>query len=93
MPIVSTDDVRPGERAEFWEDLVSRHVTPMCIKPSGPQGFHGRVEAKLIGGLGVAEVSGTGMCAAHGRRHVATARDYVYAAGMNLAGEARISSR
>lgn len=93
MPIVSTDDVRPGERAEFWEDLVSRHVTPVCIEPSGPQGLHGRVEAKLIGGLNVAEVSGRGMRAAHGRQHVATARDHVYAACVNLAGEARISSR
>lgn len=93
MPIVSTDEVRPRERAEFWEDLVSRHVTPVCIEPRGPQGICGRVEAKLIGGLGVAEVSGRGMRAAHERRHVATARDHVYAACVNLAGEARISSR
>lgn len=93
MTIVSTDDVRPAERVEFWEDLVSRHITPVCIEPSAPQGLHGWVQAKLIGGLGVAEVSGRGMRASHGRRHIARARDHVYSACVNLAGEARISSR
>lgn len=93
MLSMTTDSVLPHERAEFWSDLVSRHVTPMRIEPTSAQLLRGHVEARVIGDLGVARVSGAGVHALHTRAHVARAGDHRYAACVHLAGEARITRR
>ena len=61
MISMTTDSVLPRERAEFWTDLVSCHVTPMCIEPAGEQPLRGEVQVRVIGDLGVAQVSGRGV--------------------------------
>lgn len=93
MISMTTDSVRPKERGEFWTDLVSRHVTPMRIEPTGKQPLRGEVQARVIGDLGVAQVRGRGIHAAHGRREVARTRDHLYAACVHIGGAARISRR
>jgi AraC-like DNA-binding protein len=90
MIAMTTDSVRPSERAEFWADLVSRHVTPMCIEPAGTQPLRGEIQAQVIGGLGVAQVSGRGVHASHTRAQIARTRGHLWAACMHLEGEARI---
>jgi len=93
MISMTTDSVLPRERAEFWTDLVSRHVTPMCIEPAGEQPLSGEVQVRVIGGLGVAQVSGRGVHASHTRVQIARARGHLYAACVHLDGEARIGRR
>jgi AraC family transcriptional regulator, positive regulator of tynA and feaB len=93
MVSVTTDGIPPRERAEFWADLVSRHVTPMLIEPAGKLALHGEIQARLIGGLGVARVSGRGVHALHTGAQIARARGHVYAACVHLEGEARITRR
>ena len=93
MVSVTTDSIPTRERAEFWADLVSRHVTPMQIEPAGKLALHGEIEARFIGDLGVAQVSGVGVRALHTRAHIARARGHVHAACVHLEGEARISRR
>jgi AraC family transcriptional regulator, positive regulator of tynA and feaB len=93
MSSITTDSVLPGERAEFWADLVSRHVTPMRIEPAGKQPLRGEITTRTIGELGVAHVSGTGMRALHTAAQVARAHSHLYAACVHVEGEARISRR
>ena len=93
MISMTTDSVLPRERADFWTDLVSRHVTPMCIEPAGEQPLRGAVQARIIGDLGVAEVCGRGVRAAHTRVQIARTSGHLYAACVHLDGEARISRR
>src|SRR6476659_6713274 len=85
--------VLPRERADFWTDLVSRHVTPMFIEPAGEQPLRGAVQARIIGNLGVAQVCGRGVRAAHTRVQIARTSGHLYAAGVHLDGEARINRR
>jgi len=93
MISMTTDSVRPKERGEFWTDLVSRHVTPMRIEPTGEQPLRGEVQARMIGDLGVAQVCGRGIHAVHRRLEIARTRDHLYAACVHLGGTARISRR
>ncbi|MBX6721859.1 MAG: helix-turn-helix domain-containing protein [Dactylosporangium sp.] len=93
MIAVTTDSVPARERAEFWADLVSRHVTPIRIEPSGAHSVHGEIRAHAIGALGVAQVSGMGVLASHTRAHIARATDHVYAACVHVEGEARLIRR
>lgn len=93
MMSVTTDSVLPRERAEFWTDLVSRHVTPMRIEPAGEPSLRGEVQVRMIGDLGVAQVSGRGIHALHTRTQIARTRGHLYAACVHLDGEARISRR
>jgi AraC-like DNA-binding protein len=93
MISMTTDSVLPRERADFWTDLVSRHVTPMFIEPAGEQPLRGAVQARIIGNLGVAQVSGRGVRAAHTRVQIARTSGHLYAAGVHLDGEARINRR
>jgi len=93
MISVTTDSVPERERVEFWADLVSRHVTPIRIEPSGTHSVHGEIRAHAIGALGVAQVSGMGVLASHTRAHIARATDHVYAACVHVDGEARLTRR
>lgn len=91
MSAVTTDSVPPRERAEFWADLVSRHVTPIRVEPAGDAPLRCAIRAQEIGAIGVAQVSGMGVRAVHGREHVARASDHVYAACVHVEGEARLT--
>ena len=51
MITVTTDHIPARERAEFWADLVSRHVTPVAIEPAGTHAVHGGIQAQAIGFL------------------------------------------
>lgn len=93
MISMTTDSVQPRERAEFWTDLVSRHVTPMRIEPAGEQPLGGEVQVRMIGDLGIAQVCGRGIHAAHRRLEIARTRDHLHAACVHLGGAARISRR
>lgn len=93
MISITTDSVLPRERAEFWADLVSRHVTPMRIELAGAQPLRGEINTRMLGELGVAHVSGVGVRALHTAAQVARARSHLYAACVHVEGEARISRR
>jgi AraC-like DNA-binding protein len=93
MIAMTTDSVRPHERVEYWEDIVSRHVTPMRIEARGRFSLRGEVRARVIGSITVAEVSGYGINASHTRAEVAHTIDHLYAACVNLDGDARIKRR
>ena len=89
MVSVTTDALPAHERAEFWADLVSRHVTPIRIEPVGCHPLHGEIQARVIGALGVARVSGLGVHASHTRAHIARADGHVYGACVHLAARRR----
>lgn len=93
MIAMTTDSVRPQERVEYWEDLVTRHVTPMRIEPSGRSPLRGEVQAQVIGDVIVAEVSGYGIKASHTRAEVAYTTGHRFVACVNLDGDARIKRR
>jgi AraC family transcriptional activator of tynA and feaB len=90
MISITTDSVLPRERAEFWADLVSRHVTPMHIEPAGGEAIRGEIEARAIGPLGIARVTGRGVRAVHTGAQVARADTHLYAACVHVEGEAGI---
>ena len=93
MITMTTDTVLRGERAEYWADLVSTYVTPMRIEPTGERPLHGEVQSRLIGELGIAQVSGRGVRALHTRAQVARASGHLYAACIHLDGEACMHRR
>lgn len=93
MFAATTDSVPPGERTEFWADLVSRHVTPIRIEPSGIGALRCEIRTRTIGGLDASQVSGLGVRAVHAREHVARATEHVYAACVHLEGEAQLTRR
>lgn len=81
-----------GERVEYWSDLVSRNVTPMRIEPR-TQPLNGKITARAIGDVTVAEVSGCGIHALHTASEVAGTRHHLDAAGASIKGDARITHR
>jgi AraC family transcriptional regulator, positive regulator of tynA and feaB len=93
MISVSTDTIPTRDRAEFWADLVSRHVTPIRIDPTGERPLRGEIHARAIGNVGVARVAGMGVHAVHTRAHVARAGGHLYGACVHLEGETRITRR
>lgn len=93
MISLTTDEVATHERVEYWEDVVSRHVTPMRMQPSPRTAFRGQVRARSIGSINVAEVSGQGIHASHTRREVGDTSRHLYAACVNLEGNAAIRHR
>ncbi|HEV7389030.1 MAG TPA: helix-turn-helix domain-containing protein [Gemmatimonadaceae bacterium] len=93
MITVTTDSVHPHERVGYWQDLVTRHVTPMQIEPSRETPLRGQVQAQVIGNVTVAEVSGYGIIASHTRAEVAHTTGHLYAVCVNLDGDARIKRR
>jgi AraC-like DNA-binding protein len=70
---------------------VSRHVTPIRIEPAGDHALRGEIQPRVIGDLGVVQVSGEGVQAVHTRAHIARAAGHVYAACLHLEGQARIT--
>jgi AraC family transcriptional activator of tynA and feaB len=94
MICLSTESLPRRERAEFWADLVSRHVTPMQIEPAGEEhALQGRIQARALAELGIARVSGQGVRALHTGAHVARAKDHLYAVCVHLDGETRVIRR
>jgi AraC family transcriptional regulator, positive regulator of tynA and feaB len=90
MPSISTDAVKSTERDEFWTDIVSRHVTPIQIEPTGSSALRGEIHAIPVGAAAIAQVSGQGMRALHTRAHVARGAAHLHAACVHLHGETRI---
>ena len=90
---VTTDSIPPRNRAEFWADLLSRHVRPMRIEPGGEGALRAEIEARPVGGLRIARVSGAGINALHTRAQVARGDGRLYGACVSLDGEARITRR
>ena len=93
MVTMTTDNVAQRERAEYWADLVSRNVSSMRIEPSRQLPLHGKITARAIGDVTVAEVSGCGIRALHTTAEVARTRHHLYAAGVTIEGGARINLR
>jgi AraC-like DNA-binding protein len=93
MISVTTDSVPARDRAEFWADLLSRHVRPMRIEPGGEGALRGEIEARPVGGLRIARVSGVGINALHTRAQVARGDGRLYGVCVSLEGEARITRR
>jgi len=93
MVTMTTDNVAQRERAEYWADLVSRNVSSMRIEPSRQLPLHGKITARAIGDVTVAEVSGCGIRALHTAAEVARTRHHLYAAGVTIEGGARINVR
>ncbi len=91
MISLTTDSIPARERVEFWADLVSRHVTPVGIEPAGTHEVRGEIQARAVGDVGVAQVSGQGVQAWHTRAHVARAGGHVYGACVHLDGQARMT--
>jgi AraC family transcriptional regulator, positive regulator of tynA and feaB len=89
----TTDIVAYRDRPDFWADLISRQLNPMRIEPIGESPFRGEVEARDVGGLAVAVVSGQGLRAVHGRREVALSKNHFHVACVHIGGEARIIHR
>jgi AraC-like DNA-binding protein len=93
MITMTTDDVAQRERAEYWADLVSRNVRPMRIEPSRQLPLSGKITARAVGDVMVAEVSGCGIHALHTATEVGRTRHHQYAACVSIEGEARIVIR
>ena len=93
MTSVTTDSIPPRDRAEFWADLLSRHVRPMRIEPAGESALRGEIEARPVGGLRIARVSGVGINALHTRAQVARGDGRLYGVCVSLEGDARLTRR
>jgi AraC family transcriptional regulator, positive regulator of tynA and feaB len=87
---LTTDGIRPHERPEFWTALVSRHVTPMAMEPSQLE-LRGEIQARSVGDLGLARVSGQGIRAIHSDAHAACATSHLYAACIHIEGDTTIT--
>lgn len=93
MLSITTDAVKSTERAEFWTDVVSRHVTPIQIEPRGSGALRGEIHAVPVGAAGVAQVSGQGIRALHTGAHIARGTAHLHAVCVHLCGETRIERR
>jgi AraC-like DNA-binding protein len=93
MITMTTDSVARRERVDYWAELVSQNVRPMRIEPSRQLPLNGTITARAIGDLTVAEVSGCGIHALHTASEVARTRHHLYAACVNIEGDARINLR
>ena len=84
----STMEVAPGERVDFWREMVRRHFVPLRIEPLAKGDFDGTVRLCSIAELDVARVSAHPMLAARSRRHVERSAGEEYLVGLHLRGRA-----
>src|SRR5262245_59066206 len=52
-----TADVAPGDRVEYWMDLVSREMLPLEAGPPATAAFAGRIRAVRLGATLVCDIA------------------------------------
>jgi AraC-like DNA-binding protein len=82
----STMAVAPGERVEFWREMVRRHFVPLRIEPLTAGGFDGAVRLRSIADLDFARVQAHPMQAARGWHHIERSASDEYFIGLHLRG-------
>lgn len=86
--VFSTAQAAPGERLDFWREMVRRHFVPLRIEPLGSRDFNGAVRLRAIVELDVALIRADPMMVARGTRHIECSAQDEYFVGLQLSGGA-----
>lgn len=81
---VSTADVRPGDRLDFWANTLSTAVIPMAVERAVPAGFDARMSATALGGLSLVELCGSAHHVVRGRGELARSAERCFHLVMSL---------
>ena len=82
----STAHVAPGERVEFWREMVRRRFVPLRIEPLTDGEFSGAVRLRSIAELDIARVRADPMRASRGWSHIERSASDEYFIGFHLKG-------
>jgi AraC-like DNA-binding protein len=72
---ISTDAVRPRERAAFWREVVCRTFVELDCSPLGPGPLQGRIEDICAGERHLCWVEATAQRVVRGREQIARSRE------------------
>jgi len=86
------DALPPGERFEGWCDFLDRTVMPVRIEPAGEHAFKVGIEAHIISGLPLVQLTGIGCNAHRGNAEISRTAEHFYIVSMHLGGEAVLST-
>lgn len=68
---ISTANVRPADRLDFWANTLSTAVIPMSVERAVPDGFEAQMSATALGGLSLVELCGSAHHVVRGRGELA----------------------
>lgn len=83
---LSTDDVRPVEKLDYWREMVLRLFADVQIAAKVDEGFHGRMRSRLYDGMRLTVVDAASQAVE--RRHLEARAEYedCYFAVLMLSG-------
>ncbi|WP_009478428.1 helix-turn-helix domain-containing protein [Rhodococcus sp. JVH1] len=92
MVVHDVASCRPGDRFEFWREVICREFTPLTPTPSdhAVADFAGKVEVRPLGATNRAVLGSQPQHVAHGAREVAEVSDGVYFVNVQLAGRCHV---
>jgi AraC family transcriptional regulator, positive regulator of tynA and feaB len=73
--VFSTEDVRPGERYDFWRDTTRRYLAANDTAPDEPENFSLKMAAAELGELTLISVTTGLVTCTHSRRHIESTAD------------------
>ena len=90
LTALSTDDVRPQERLDYWREMVLRMFADVEITSHVDQGFHGHMRTRFVDGIRFTVVDAASQGVA--RRHPEAREHYedCYFAVLMLSGSQRL---
>ncbi len=86
VPTTSTDAVAPGERFDFWRELISSTFVPLTAEPVGQPTFTGALTHARLGELSLTFVSSSGQHVRRTRSLINAATDEYLLASLQLKG-------
>lgn len=86
VPTTSTDAVAPGERFDFWRELISSTFVPLTAEPVGGRTFTGALTHARAGELSMTFVRSSGQHVRRTRTLINAATDEYLLASLQLQG-------
>ena len=84
----STTQVAPGERVDFWREMVRRHFVPLGIEPLDKGSFEGAVRLRGVADLDIVRVQAHPMLASRNWSHIERSASDEYFVALHLRGVA-----
>ena len=87
---ISTSEVSPGERLDYWREMVLRLFADVQIAARGDEGFHGQVRSRYLDGMRFTVVNAASQAVE--RRHLEARERYedCYFAVLMLSGSQQL---
>lgn len=84
---ISTRDVLPSRRANFWSEATSRLFTELQMKPASPEDFNAELRGAVLGARSLAQVVSSPTFIEHSKLRAARTDQHVFLVHLQARGE------